>query len=111
MCTFGPASSFATSRSDLPQNEQRNRRLGLEAMLHGPRSQLVKLALTPPTRQASPDSMHNEAICIETVPTPTGEVVELIKELDQVLSAEYPPEQRHGLALEAIFQPHVLFFL
>ncbi|HET7883076.1 MAG TPA: GNAT family N-acetyltransferase [Acetobacteraceae bacterium] len=55
--------------------------------------------------------MHNEAICIEAVPTPTGEVVELIKELDQVLSAAYPPEQRHGLALEAIFQPHVLFFL
>ena len=27
------------------------------------------------------------------------------------LSAEYPPEQRHGLALDAIFQPHVRFFL
>jgi putative acetyltransferase len=28
-----------------------------------------------------------------------------------VLSAEYPPEQRHGLALDAIFQPHIRFFV
>src|SRR5215475_13847294 len=55
--------------------------------------------------------MHDEAIRIEAVPVPTDEVVELIGELDQVLSAEYPPEQRHGLAIDAIFQPHVRFFL
>jgi putative acetyltransferase len=35
----------------------------------------------------------------------------LIGELDQVLAAEYLPEQRHGLALEALFQPHIRFFL
>src|SRR6202012_100938 len=38
-------------------------------------------------------------------------VRKLIAELDQTLSAEYPPEQRHGLALDAIFQPHVRFFV
>jgi putative acetyltransferase len=35
----------------------------------------------------------------------------LIGELEDVLSAEYPPENRHGLPLEAIFQPHVRFFV
>ncbi len=28
-----------------------------------------------------------------------------------LLGAEYPPEQRHGLAVAAIFQPHLRFFL
>lgn len=42
---------------------------------------------------------------------PTEEVRTLIDELEAVLSAEYAPEQRHGLALEAIFQPHIRFFL
>jgi putative acetyltransferase len=55
--------------------------------------------------------MHEEAIRIEAVPAPTDEVAILIGELNEVLSAEYPPEQRHGLALDAIFQPHVRFFL
>jgi len=35
----------------------------------------------------------------------------LIGELDQILSAEYLPEQRHGLALDAIFAPNIRFFL
>jgi putative acetyltransferase len=52
-----------------------------------------------------------EDILIEAVPTATDEVRALIAELDRTLSAEYPPEQRHGLALDAIFQPHVRFFL
>ena len=42
---------------------------------------------------------------------PTDAVRQLIGELEEVLSAEYPPEQRHGLPLEAIFQPHVRFFV
>src|SRR5277367_5211261 len=42
---------------------------------------------------------------------PTDAVRTLISELDATLSAEYPPEQRHGLALDAIFQPHVRFFV
>ena len=43
--------------------------------------------------------------------TATDEVRALIGELEAVLAAEYPPEQRHGMAIEAIFQPHVRFFL
>jgi putative acetyltransferase len=34
----------------------------------------------------------------------------LVHELETIL-AEYPPEQRHGLALDAIFQPHIRFFV
>jgi len=41
----------------------------------------------------------------------TDEVRLLIGELEAVLAAEYPPEQRHGFSLDAIFQPHVRFFL
>lgn len=48
---------------------------------------------------------------IEAVRAPTDEVAELIHELDQTLGAEYPSEQRHGLSLEAIFQPHIRFFM
>jgi putative acetyltransferase len=50
-------------------------------------------------------------ILIEAAPVATDEVRALISELDATLSAEYPPEQRHGLALDAIFQPHVRFFV
>ena len=35
----------------------------------------------------------------------------LVDELEAVLAAEYPPEQRHGLSLAAIFQPHIRFFI
>jgi putative acetyltransferase len=42
---------------------------------------------------------------------PTVEVRQLVGELEAVLSAEYPIEQRHGLKLEAIFQPHMRFFV
>jgi putative acetyltransferase len=52
-----------------------------------------------------------EDIRIKSAPVATHEVRTLIAELDRVLSAEYPPEQRHGLELEAIFQPHVRFFV
>ena len=53
----------------------------------------------------------SDKLSIEIAPTATDEVRALIGELEAVLSAEYPPEQRHGLALDAIFQPHVRFFL
>ena len=52
-----------------------------------------------------------EDIRIKSAPVATHEVRTLIAELDRVLSAEYPREQRHGLELEAIFQPHVRFFV
>jgi putative acetyltransferase len=50
-------------------------------------------------------------IQIERVSSATEEVRMLIQELDHELSQHYSSEQRHGLALEAIFQPHVRFFL
>jgi putative acetyltransferase len=52
-----------------------------------------------------------DEIRIELALNATDEVRSLIAELEAVLAAEYPPEQRHGLALDAIFQPHVRFFL
>lgn len=48
---------------------------------------------------------------IERITTATDDLRLLIAELDQVLAAEYLPEQQHGLALEALFQPHIRFFL
>ena len=48
---------------------------------------------------------------IEEALAATDEVRLLIGELEAVLAAEYPPEQRHGFSIDAIFQPHVRFFL
>jgi len=48
---------------------------------------------------------------IEIVQTATDEVRALVGELEAVLAAEYPPEQRHGLDIAAIFQPHIRFFI
>jgi putative acetyltransferase len=42
---------------------------------------------------------------------PDEEIRLLVGELNDELGALYPPEQRHGLALEAIFEPHIRFFL
>jgi putative acetyltransferase len=42
---------------------------------------------------------------------PTEDVRVLIGELNDELGALYTPEQRHGLALDAIFQPHIRFFV
>jgi putative acetyltransferase len=47
---------------------------------------------------------------IAAIARPTDEVRLLVRELNDELGALYPPEQRHGLALEAIFQPHIRFF-
>jgi putative acetyltransferase len=52
-----------------------------------------------------------DEITIKLVPDATCDVRALIGELDGILSAEYPPEQRHGLALDAIFRPNIRFFL
>jgi putative acetyltransferase len=46
---------------------------------------------------------------IERVQSPTDEVRVLIEALDRELAANYPADQRHALALAAIFQPHVRF--
>ena len=50
-------------------------------------------------------------ITVEPVPEVTDEVRVLLGELDRILAAEYPPEQRHGLSLDEIFNPGVRFFL
>jgi putative acetyltransferase len=52
-----------------------------------------------------------DMITIELAPAITDDLRALVDELNQTLSAEYPPEQRHGLALNALFQPHIRFFL
>ncbi len=50
-------------------------------------------------------------LAITVVSGPTDDVRALVSELEEVLSAEYPAEQRHGLSLDAIFGPHVRFFI
>ena len=56
--------------------------------------------------------MSREAFpAVEAVAGPTAEVQDLIAELEATLAAEYPPGQRHGLKLAAIFQPHIRFFV
>ncbi len=50
-------------------------------------------------------------VSIRTAVAPDDDVRVLISELDETLSREYPPEQRHGLTLDAIFRPNVVFFV
>jgi len=52
-----------------------------------------------------------ETITVEEVRSATDEVRALIRELDRTMAAGYRPEQRHGLSLDAIFQPPVRFFV
>ena len=52
-----------------------------------------------------------ETITVEEVRSATDEVRALIRELDRTMEAGYRPEQRHGLSLDAIFQPPVRFFV
>ena len=52
-----------------------------------------------------------DQITVELVSDATDDVRALIGELDRILSAEYTPEQRHGLPLEEIFKPDIRFFL
>jgi hypothetical protein len=51
-----------------------------------------------------------DEITAERVPSATDDVRSLVAELDRILSAEYPPEQRHGPAPDAIFRPSIRFF-
>jgi len=41
----------------------------------------------------------------------TPQVIELIAALDDELSAHYPPEQRHSLSLDSLFQSHIHFMV
>lgn len=54
---------------------------------------------------------NDNGVRVELAANVTDEVRFLVDELEAVLAAEYPPEQQHGLAIDAIFQPHVRFFL
>src|SRR6185312_1500357 len=51
------------------------------------------------------------AVTIERALSATADVRALIAALDADLARHYTAEQRHGLALDAIFQPHVRFFI
>ena len=51
------------------------------------------------------------SITLEHVQTPTDDARALIGELDAALSGVYEPEQQHGLSVDRIFQPHVMFFV
>jgi putative acetyltransferase len=53
----------------------------------------------------------SQPISIERVYGPSDEIRDLIGELEIALSAQYPPHQRHGLPLRALFEPHIRFFL
>src|SRR5215813_3600732 len=50
-------------------------------------------------------------VIIEPMASPTPEVQQLLFELDEVLGAAYPPEQRHALSLDQLFQPNIRFFV
>jgi putative acetyltransferase len=51
------------------------------------------------------------SLVIEKAERPTEEVRALILQLEEELSPHYEPHQRHGLQLDAIFQPGIHFFL
>jgi putative acetyltransferase len=50
-------------------------------------------------------------IAIERVTGASDEVRALIAELNAELAQHYLPEQQHGLSLDALFQPHIRFFI
>ena len=54
--------------------------------------------------------MQGELV-IDLITAVSDEVRLLVGELEASLSSNYPAEQRHGLPLAAIFQPHIKFFV
>ncbi len=51
------------------------------------------------------------SVDVELAPAAMAEVRALIGELEAALAAQYEAHQRHGLALDAIFQPQIRFFV
>jgi putative acetyltransferase len=51
------------------------------------------------------------SLTLEHTTRPTDEARALIAELEAELAGDFQPEQRHGLSLERIFQPHIVFFV
>jgi putative acetyltransferase len=52
-----------------------------------------------------------QPMAIDQALSPTDEVRTLVGELEALLAADYTPEQRHGLSVEALFRPHLRFFV
>ena len=52
-----------------------------------------------------------EKIAVHLIAAPTEDAAALVRELEDELSALYLPEQRHGFSLDALFQPHIRFFI
>ncbi len=50
-------------------------------------------------------------IAVERIECATEEARALIAELDAELAGDYAPEQRHGFAIDRVFQPDVRFFI
>lgn len=50
-------------------------------------------------------------IIIARATAATEAATRLVAALEAELAAQYPPEQRHRLALDALFEPHVRFFV
>ena len=51
------------------------------------------------------------SLVLEHVEAPTEDARMLIEELEAELSGAYAAEQRHGLSIERVFRPGVLFFI
>jgi putative acetyltransferase len=56
-------------------------------------------------------SAADNGLVIERATGPTDEAGVLVGALEAELAQHYPPEQRHGLSLAALFEPHVRFFI
>ena len=51
------------------------------------------------------------SLSIELVAAPTDDARALVGELEAELDGKYSPEQRHGLSLDRLFRPGILFFI
>jgi putative acetyltransferase len=63
------------------------------------------------TRRGHMRDQPAATISVERVRAATDEVRALVGELDRELAVHYSEVQRHGLTVEAIFEPHVRFFV
>jgi putative acetyltransferase len=50
-------------------------------------------------------------LTLELTDRPTDDARTLIDELESELAGDFAPEQRHGLSIERVFQPHILFYI
>ena len=53
----------------------------------------------------------SDGVTIERVSAPTSDARALVDELERSLASVYSADQRHGLSLDALFQPHIEFFI